>query len=170
MSSLYDQGRAAPCPGPYNLTEYVLAAGQAVPDKTALMLVAPDGTERMSYAALRQAVLGTAAGLLEMGVAPGSNLLLRLGNTPDFPIVHLAAIAAGIIPVPTSSQLTEAEITPMAATIKPALIAAAPGVALPHGDAVVVWQDELRAMRKLPPAEIVTGDPDRPAYTNGPSR
>ena len=164
MSSLYDQGRAAPCPGPFNLTEYVLAAGQAVPDKTALMLVAPDGTERMSYAALRQAVLGTAAGLLEMGVAPGSNLLLRLGNTPDFPIVHLAAIAAGIIPVPTSSQLTEAEITPMAATIKPALIAAAPGVALPHGDAAVVWQDELRAMRKLPPAEIVTGDPDRPAY------
>ena len=111
-----------------NLAEHVLAAGQDLPDKTALSVLGSDRSEDWSFARLRQAVLGTATGLLQAGLKPGERLLMRVGNRPAFPIAYLGAIAAGVIPVPTSAQLTGAEITHIAARIAPAMIVAGAGV------------------------------------------
>ena len=69
---------------------------------------------------------------LALGFRAGDRVLMRLGNTVDFPLVYLGAIAAGLVPVPTSSQLTEGEVARIAADIHPALIVAAPGVAELH--------------------------------------
>ena len=122
MISEFDEGPFAPCPQPFNLAAHVLAAGEATPDKIALSVVKPTGAARWSYGRLTAAVRGTATGLLQAGLEPGDSVLLRLGNTVDFPIAYLGAIAAGMVPVPTSSQLTAREVAPMIAHLGPKAI------------------------------------------------
>ena len=165
MDALFDRGAPPPCPAPFNLAAHVLARAEALASKTALAVVTLSGARRWSYEQLRGAVLGTARGLRECGLNPGDRLLMRLGNTVDFPIAYLGAIAAGVIPVPTSAQLTTREIDAICAEIAPALIIAGHGIALPENPPCpVIGQKELEAMWALPPAEPEMGDPARPAY------
>ncbi|MGC9369782.1 MAG: AMP-binding protein [Paracoccaceae bacterium] len=164
MLSLFDDPPPAPCPAPFNLAAYVLGHAAAQPDKIALAVVRPAGAERWSYGRLEAAVRGVAGGLSAMGLAPGAPVLLRLGNTVDFPIAFLGAIAAGLLPVPTSSQLTAPEITKLAGEIDPALVIAGPGIALPEHPAPVIDTGALEGFFEHAPAEYVMGDPDRPAY------
>ena len=74
------------CPSPFNLAAHVLGQADVVPDKIALAILKPTGAERWSYARLQQAVLGCATGLLNAGLTPGDRLLMRVGNTVDFPL------------------------------------------------------------------------------------
>lgn len=165
MDAIFDAGEPPPCPAPFNLAAYVLAPAGRAPDKVALAVIGPHGAERWSYARLEAAVRGLAAGFAGMGLAPGDRVLLRLGNGVEFPIGYLAAIAAGLVPVPTSALLTGPEITALAAEIEPAAILAAPGVALPTDCAAPVLDlDAQRACHDAAPADYVMGDPERPAY------
>nr|WP_111297791.1 class I adenylate-forming enzyme family protein [Paracoccus saliphilus] len=147
-----------------NLAQHVLTAGLSCPDKLALSVIGPMRAEQWSFRRLTQAVRGTATGLLHAGLRPGDRLLMRLGNRPSFPITYLGAIAAGIIPVPTSAQLTGPEISRLAAQIGPAMIVAGPGVALPDHSAPVLTEEALQTFLDMPPAEFIQGDPDRLAY------
>ena len=164
MHALIDSGPCDPCPAPFNLAAYVLAAGQQTPDKIALQIVGLTGAERWSYDALTRAVRGIGAGLLQSGLQPGDRVLLRLGNTVDFPLAFLGAIAAGLVPVPTSAQLTVAEITAMAHQITPAAVIAAPGITLPEIAAPVIEAATLRQWKRNAPCDWAMGDPDRLAY------
>lgn len=152
----------APCPSPFNLAAYVLAAGADVPDKVALSVLSPDKTEDWTYAALTQAVQGTAAGLLAQSLAPGDKVLMRLGNTPDFPLAYLGALAAGLVPVPTAAQLTEPEVAKIIKDLAPKAILRDPEIACPDADTISL--DALRAMRDLPPAPFHFDDPERLGY------
>ena len=91
MDAIFDQGTPPPCPEPFNLAAYVLAHAGRLGDKTALSVIAPDGTESWSYGALESAVLGAATGLRHQGLAPGDRLLMRLGNSVEFPICYLGS-------------------------------------------------------------------------------
>ncbi len=164
MHALIDSGPFDPCPAPFNLARYVLTAGEATPDKIALQIVGLTGAERWSYGALSRAVRGIGTGLLQAGLTPGDRVLLRLGNDVDFPLAFLGAIAAGLVPVPTSSQLTTREITAMAAQVTPSAVLAAPGIALPDGDAPVIMAQTLHQWRRLPPCDWDMGSPDRLGY------
>ena len=148
----------------FNLAEHVLNAGLATPDRLALAVISPSRADRWSHSRLRQAVLGVAAGLLGRGLRPGDRVLLRVGNEPAFPVAYLACIAAGIVPVPTSAMLTKAEITRISDDIRPALVIAGNGVALPAGDTPQLPAGDLAAMESLPPANFQRGDPERLAY------
>lgn len=147
-----------------NLAEHVLAAGEAQPDRMAMAVIGLGHADRWSHGRLRRAVLGTASGLLRAGLAPGDRLLMRLGNSPRFPVTYLGAIAAGIVPVPTSAMLTGPEISRIAAAIAPQAIVADPDVALPDHPAPVIAADRLAEFEDLPPAPFAQGDPDRLAY------
>ncbi len=151
-----------PPPQDFNLAACVLAAGAE--EKVALSILGPEGDAYWSYGALRRAVFGIAGGLTSMGLTPGARVLLRLGNTAEFPLAFLGAIAAGLVPVATSSQLTEHEITPMAETVSPALIVAGEGVALPRIACPVLSEAELHGLAEHDPMAPVLGSPDRPAY------
>ena len=165
MKALFDQGAPEPCPDPFNLAAYVLQHAGDLPDKIALSVMGVSGSERWSYRSLNDAVLGTATGLLQCGLVEGDVVLLRLGNTVDFPIAYLGAIAVGLIPVPTSSQLTECEVRKIAEQVSPKLVLQAPGVACPQDiGCQIVAQDKLREFRDLPNSEFVLGDPNRLAY------
>ena len=91
--SICDRGPAAPCPAPFNMAAHVLAKGQATPDKVALAILGLGRAERWSYARLEAAVRGTATGLMQAGLVPGDVVLMRLGNTVEFPLAYLGAIA-----------------------------------------------------------------------------
>lgn len=163
MISVFDQGPPPPCPGPFNLAAHVLAHAGDLAGKTALSVISETGADDWTYARLEAAIRGTGTGLLEAGFRPGDILLMRLGNTVEFPIAYLGAIAAGLVPVPTSSQLTEAEVARMISDLAPAGILHDPGVACPpHARRIGVA--DLHAMRAAPPVDYAMGDPDRMAY------
>ncbi|WP_170338394.1 class I adenylate-forming enzyme family protein [Ruegeria arenilitoris] len=163
MLSIFDQGPPTPCPAPFNLAAHVLRRADATPDKVALSVLRPDGSNDWTFAKLKSAVLGTGTGLLRAGLVPGNIVLMRLGNTVDFPIAYLGAIAVGLVPVPTSSQLTEPETERMIRELSPAAILRDPSVACAAHPNQICLAD-LAAMRNLPPAAFDMGDPEHMAY------
>ncbi|MCR9126504.1 MAG: acyl--CoA ligase [Rhodobacteraceae bacterium] len=162
MISVFEKGRFPPAPASFNLAAHVLGRAGALAEKPALVLPG-DTTEVWSYGALEQAVRGTATGLLRTGLTPGDIVLMRLGNSVDFPLTYLGAIAAGLIPVPTSAQLTLPECRQIVDTLSPVAIVAAPDVVVPPHPRVI-GLEALRAMRDLPAAAYDMGDPERMAY------
>lgn len=164
MTAHPDPGMPPPCPAPFNMAAHVLAQADAQPDKVALAIVGPGRAERWSYGRLIAAVRGTASGLLAQGLTPGDRVLMRLGNTVEFPLAYLGAIAAGLVPIPTSSQLTAAEVARVIDLTRPRLILRGAGVACPETDLAVLDEAALEAMRDLPPAPWDMGDPDRLGY------
>jgi len=151
------------CPAPFNLADYVLSAGRATPDKTALAVLHADRADSLSFARLEKAVLGLAGGLRAQGLRPGDRVLLRLGNTPEFPVAFLGCVAAGLVPVPTAEGLTAPELDRIAPMVKPAAILAAPGLTLPTAPPCPVLPD-LAALTDHAPAAYDMGEPDRLAY------
>jgi acyl-coenzyme A synthetase/AMP-(fatty) acid ligase len=143
------------------MAAHVLAHADRLGDKTALCIMGATGNdEQFDYRSLKRAILGTATGLLQH-VRPDEKIILQLGNTPEFPIAFLGAIAAGIVPVSLSSALTEIEYREVVDTIRPAL-----ALRSINGADMAL----LRAFRELPAAEYAMGDPARPTfiiYTSG---
>src|SRR6056297_2997995 len=165
MLSLSDTGTVCPCPAPFNMAAHVLAEGARTSEKVALAVLGLSGAKRWSYAKLIAAVRGTGTGLLKTGLRPGDRVLMRLGNTVEFPIAYLGAIAVGLVPIPTSSQLTRPEVQRIIDTVKPAAILLGDGVHCPDTDAIpTLPQNDLEQMRTLPPAVWHMGDPERPGY------
>jgi acyl-coenzyme A synthetase/AMP-(fatty) acid ligase len=163
MLSIFDQGPFKPCPAPFNLAAHVLRHASNTPEKPALSIVSKAGAQTWTYRALEAAVRGTGTGLLQSGLKPGDIILMRLGNTVEFPIAYLGAIAAGLIPVPTSSQLTTADTAKMIAELSPSAILRDPQVECEaHPNQITT--DSLIGMRDLPPCEYNLGDPHRLAY------
>lgn len=164
MISEFNHGALAPCPHPFNLAAHVLGQTDADPDKIALEVLGPKSAQCWSYARLHAAVLGVGTGLLNAGLIPGDKVLMRLGNDVDFPIAYLGAIAVGLVPVPTSSQLTKREVDAIIDLLQPAAILRSPGIACPDRDIPTFTQDNLSAMHGLPAAKFAMGDPERLAY------
>ncbi|WP_347309779.1 class I adenylate-forming enzyme family protein [Defluviimonas sp. SAOS-178_SWC] len=165
MLSLTDPITVEPCPAPFNLARYVLGAAETRPDHLALQILRPQGAERWSYGRLEATVRGVASGFLSLGLVPGDRILLRLGNGVSFPLAFLGAVTAGLVPVPTAAGLTPSEVAKLCAAIRPKLIVAADGVALPDLPPCPVLPDaEMRTFETLPPADWVMGDPERLGY------
>ena len=165
MDSLIDNGPPPACPANFNLAAYVLGKASKDPDAAALELLAEHGVTRYSHAQIAAMVRGCGTGLLALGLAPGARILMRLGNSVDFPVLFLGAIAAGFVPVPTSAQLTAPEVTRLCALIDPALIVAGEGVALPDDPRCpVLPAAALADMAQLPPCAFAVGAADRLAY------
>jgi len=98
---------------PFNMARYCIGvAAAATPDKPALIVVSAPGcapAEICTYADLEAAVLRVAGALREAGLAEGDRLMIRLDNTSAYAILFFGAIAAGLVALPASSQLTDRE-------------------------------------------------------------
>jgi acyl-coenzyme A synthetase/AMP-(fatty) acid ligase len=104
-----------PVPARFNLSAHVVGrpAGSH-PDQAALVLVTdaaapPEAAERWSFAELDEAVRAVGAGLLDLGLERGDRVMIRLGNTSDYALLHFGAMAAGLVSLPSSAQLTPDE-------------------------------------------------------------
>lgn len=161
-------------PSPFGMSVYCVAdpAGRA-PDRDALVVVHGDGDDsRWTFGQVDDTVRAVAAGLLRLGLHPGDRVLLRMGNRAEFPFVFFGAIAAGLVAVPTSSQLTADEAGLLLRDCGASAVALDPDLDLvvPQGVPVVTADDIATWVAGGERAEHDLGDPDRPAfitYTSG---
>lgn len=144
------------------MAAHVLRHATDLGDKPALEILDAAGDQVWTYRELASAVRGLATGFLNLGLVAGDRVILRLGNTADFPIAYLACIAVDLIPVPLSSQLAPPEVRKISENIAPAYTVQAD--ALPPATGKTLSADKLISLRNLPPASYVMGDPNRPAY------
>ena len=171
--SVVDTGPFPPCPTPFNMAAHTFAAAAARPDHVALEVLSAPGEValRWTHAELVETVRRTAGGLRALGIGRGDRVLLRLGNSADFPIVFFAANAVGAVPVPVSAMLTPAELRPIIADLAPALIALGPGLSLPDppGGPVIdaAGIAELAASEAVDFADTAPDDPAYMVYTSG---
>lgn len=156
------------------MAAHVLRHARDLADKTALSIVGAGASHDYTYTQIEAAVRGCATGLLKRGLTAGDRVIIRLGNSADFPITYLACIAVDLIPVPLSAQLTAAEVAKIGANIQPALTIQPDDMAAASGQ--ILKAEALADLYQNPPADYAMGDPSRPAYiihtsgTSGQSR
>jgi acyl-coenzyme A synthetase/AMP-(fatty) acid ligase len=167
-----------PVPEPFNLAAHVIGrpAAQA-PDRTALVVVSdaaapPEAAERWTFAELDHAVRAVATGLLDLGLERGDRVMIRLGNTSDYALLHFGAMAAGLVALPSSAQLTAEEAGFLLADSGARALAVADDLDLdlPPGVARIVPDDLARWRAGANPAAYAITRADDPAflvYTSG---
>lgn len=161
-------------PAPFGMSAYCVAdPAQRAPDRDALLVVHGEGDEsRWTFAEVDDIVRAVAGGLLGLGLVTGDRVLLRMGNRAEFPFVFFGAIAAGLVAVPTSAQLTADEAGHLLADSGARAVALDPDLHLdlPVGVRVVTSDLIDGWVAAGPRAEHDLGDPERPAfitYTSG---
>ena len=159
----------------FNLTNYCLEGStQKFPEKCALQVYSDGGEliESWSFAEITRAVSGVAAYFKALKISPGSRILLRIGNSSDFPMVFLGVIAAGHVPIPTSSMLTAYECDFLIKDSNATLIVHDDKTELPHnkGDSLVLGAEKISEMKTHPIGTIAKtklNDPAFIVYTSG---
>ncbi len=161
------------------MARYCLATNAAAsPDKIALIVVqdekAPkDAAEQWTYGQLDNAVRRIAAALLDSGLSPGDRLMIRLPNTSTYALLFFGALAAGIVPLPASSQLTSEEAGFLLEDSGARAIAIADEFDMSTGDAMRFTSDEIEKMityaRSVDYAGTRADDPGYLVYTSGTS-
>jgi acyl-coenzyme A synthetase/AMP-(fatty) acid ligase len=170
-ASLFDIGAPPPCPARFNLAAHALDHG-APADKVALTVLGDDGFHHWTFGQMRAAVLSAAAGLAAAGLARGDRLMLRIGNDPLFPILFFGANAMGAVPIPTSTQLTGAELSRLIADAEPRFLACSDAERPEGWDAPcpVLGGAEMAAILAHAPGDFADTGAEDPAfliYTSG---
>lgn len=164
-------------PERFNMAAYVIGrAAAADPDKIGLLVVAEPGrpaVETWTFAAIEQATLRLAGGLAATGLERGDRLLIRLENTSSYAFLFFAAVAAGYVPIPASTQLTAAEAEFLLTDSGARAVALSPDFPaglIPAGVRVITpaeiagW---LASAGTAPYADTATDDPAYLIYTSG---
>jgi len=89
-----------------NLADLVRDAAGRSPDQPAFLFQG----RSTSWGELDGLVDRTAAGLQQLGLAPGDRVGLSLGNTLDFPVVYFGVLRAGLVAVPLNTGYTTPEL------------------------------------------------------------
>ena len=160
----------------FNAARYCLGENARTrPDKTALVLVG--GAEAVASLTFREAdraVRSIAAGMISRGLRPGDRVMIRMGNEAEYVLVYFAALAAGLVALPSSPQLTPAEAAFLMENSGAAAIAIGGGCAVEPrdlGDRLLLDGASIAAMRAEPPlpdyADTAADDPATLVYTSG---
>jgi acetyl-CoA synthetase len=171
---------AGPLPPPqFNMAAYVIGrAARATPDKVALVIydrVEAAAAESWTYSDLERAILAVAVGLAARGLVRGDRLLIRLDNTSAYALLFFGAIAAGLVPIPASSQLTDSEAAFLLANSGARCVAlpdTAGAITVSDGVVVVTAADVAgmiaqRTPAGAPYAPTTANDPAYMIYTSG---
>jgi acyl-coenzyme A synthetase/AMP-(fatty) acid ligase len=154
----------------FNLAAFCLAENAARrPGKTALILAGTQGEQSLTYGELDLAVRRLAAGFASLGFAPGSRVMIRRGNDLDTILSFFALIAAGLVALPASAQLTEEEADFLLADSGASAIVCSQGLAAAPGARVIdnAELSRLAAFDPLPYAATTRENPAYLIYTSG---
>ena len=153
-------------------------AAAAHPKKTALIVVSDVGApiataESWTYGDLDDSVRRIGAGLLAEGLSPGDRVMIRLPNGSDYALIFFGAIAAGLVPVPTSPHLTKEEAAFILENSEATALASTEAMAIP-GAPLLIDESGLSRIKSAPPlpdyASTGAEDPAFLIYTSGTSR
>jgi len=161
------------------MARYCLSASaKKWPDKVALIVVSHadeplEVAECWTYGALDDAVRRIANGLLAEGFRPGERLMIRMHNTSDYALLFFGAIAAGLVPLPSSSQLTASEAAFLLDDSMASAVAIASDMAVETGDARLIDEAMVARLKAHEPlgdyADTLADDPAFLVYTSGTS-
>ncbi len=161
------------------MARYCLAdSARDTPEKIALIVVsdadAPlEEAERWTYGALDLAVRSIAAGLLAEGFKPGQRLMIRMPNTSDYALVFFGALAAGLVPLPSSSQLTESEAAFLLEDSSASAVAITRGMEVSATGTHILRPGDIARLKANEPltdyADTRANDPAFLVYTSGTS-
>jgi acetyl-CoA synthetase len=164
-------------PAAFNMARYCIGrAAAAVPDKPALVVVADAlsaPSEIWTYRRLEAAVLNVAGALARFGPPPGARILIRLDNTSDYALMFFGAVAAGFVPIPASSQLTDGEVAFLLdnSGAEAMCVADHLAVASPPAGVQIIGQHEVARMIADGPrgayADTIAEQPAYLIYTSG---
>src|SRR5271166_2420042 len=130
---------------PFNLAAFCLAENAALrAGKTALTLAGVQREQSLTYGELDLAVRRLAAGFSSLKFPPGSRVMIRRGNDLDYVLSFFALIAAGLVALPASAQLTEEEVDFLLADSGAQAIVCSQGLAAAAGAHVVDAQELSR--------------------------
>jgi acyl-coenzyme A synthetase/AMP-(fatty) acid ligase len=163
-------------PARFNAARYCLGANAAVrPDKTALVMVGEGGAvASLTFGEADRAVRGIAAGLLGLGLQRGDRVMIRMGNEADYVLVYFGALAAGLVALPSSPQLTPSEAAFLMENSGAAAVAVASGCVVDRAalaGRILLGPDDIAAMKAGAPvadyADTAADDPATLVYTSG---
>ena len=152
--------------------------GHRPADKTALIVVhdaqAPlEDAEHWRYGELDEAVRRIAAGLLALGLNPGDRLMIRRPSTTDYALLFFGGIAAGLVVLPSSDQLTAGEAAFLARDADVRAVAVTEALAFDAGSALIIDEAMLATLKAHAPlsdyADTAAEDPAFLVYTSGTS-
>ncbi|MBK8175793.1 MAG: acyl-CoA synthetase [Rhodospirillales bacterium] len=146
-----------------------------MPEKTALIVAhAPDREHRWSYSEIDTLVRRLAGGLRAMGLPRGARLMIRMDNDVWYIVTFFAALAAGLVPLPSSSALTSAEAEFLLVDSGAAAIALSDALALAHAapeGVSVLRAEDIEALARTHSAldygDTAADDPGFLIYTSG---
>jgi non-ribosomal peptide synthetase component F len=144
---------------PFNGARFCLAENARLrADKTALIMAGADGDVRaLTFGEVDRAVRGIGAGLRSLGLAPGARVMIRMGNEADYVLVYFGALAAGLVALPSSPQLTEPEAAFLMENSGASVVVVGAGHSVdPAGLAgrILLRSDDIAAMKAGPPLPI----------------
>jgi len=159
-----------------NLAQYCLQNAKPDPQSVALEVIGPNGREleRWTYEELTAAVLAVSRGFITSDLKRGERVLLRIGHSSDFPLVFFGAIAAGLVPIPTSAMLTGDECNVILADSGAAAVVHDGHTAMPEtdGDKLLLGPDAIEVFKRGEQADFadtLENDPAFIVYTSGTS-
>ena len=162
----------APLPPRLNMARYLLDGREH--SRIALIVAGGAEDEVWTFGAVEQAVRRAAGFYLSLGLARGDRVMIRLENEALYAIAFFGAVAAGLVPLPSSSMLTAGEAAFLLGDSGAAAIVAADGLApgpdLPPGVRTIRRQDLAAAIADGPLAPWAHTAADDPAfliYTSG---
>lgn len=163
-------------PDRLNIAGYCLAENAAArPDKTALIVAGQAGREhRWSFAELDLTVRRLAGGLRATGLTPGERVMIRAENDVRYILTFFGALAAGLVPLPSSAALTAEEAEFLLADSQAAVLVLSDHLRLTHdvpADVRVLrTEDVLQLCHSGTPmdyADTAANDPAFLIYTSG---
>lgn len=162
-------------PARFNAARYCLAENARLrPDKTALVLVGDGTASRLSFGDVDRAVRSIAAGLLGLGLTPGDRVMIRMGNEADYVLIYFGALAAGLVALPSSPQLTEGEAEFLMENSGARAIVVGGSCAVPPaalGSRILLDAAAITALKGTAPlpdyADTAADDPAMLIYTSG---
>jgi benzoate-CoA ligase len=143
-------------PRRYNAAHDLLARNAAWPDKTAFI----NGVSghQLTYGELTRQSHQFANALRTQGFAPESRLLIAMLDTPDWPVVFLGCILAGVVPVAANTLLTTDDFEFMLRDSRAQGLAVS-GALLPAFEPLIGKIDSLKAVfvaDALKPADLAS--------------
>jgi acetyl-CoA synthetase len=163
--------RGDPVPAAFNMARYCIGrAAAATPDKAALVVVADplrEPSEVWTYTRLETAILNVGGALAQSRLSPGARILIRLDNTSDYALMFFGAVAAGLVPIPASTQLTDGEVAFLLENSGAEAICVAdhlPVGALPAGLRVIEQSEVARMISDGPRGVYTDTAAEQPAY------
>lgn len=158
---------AAAGPGgmPFNLAYESLgrrAEDPAQAGRPAFTFVEPERIRSWSYGEAWEQVTRIGRGLLARGLEPGDRVLVRLPHGPQYAFTFFGAVAAGLVPVPASPQLTAEEVAFLVADTGAKAVAATPDLAVPGYEGLVLGAAEVASLDGG--GELPVTRAEQPAY------